>query len=272
DTSDEPDETFTVNLTSPVNAQIADSQGVGTIRDDDPLPVLSVADVSTAEGQSGTKTLTFTATLSAPSGQTVAFTYTTANGTAAAGSDYVAKSGSVSFFPGTTSQTISITVNGDTVAEGDETFFLDITGVTNATLGDGEAVGTLLEDDSLRVNDAVVTETDTGTVGAVFTVSLAAPLPYQVSVDYTTAAGTATAGVDFAPISGTVVFAPGETSRQVVVPVIGDLLDEADKTFALNLSNPVNTLLADGQGIATIVDNDDLPSLTVADVAVAEGN
>src|SRR4029077_17700819 len=129
---DEPDETFTVNLSSPSSALIADGLGVGTIRDDDPLPVLSVADVSIAEGNSGTKTLTFTVALSAPSGQTVTFSYATANGTAPAGSDYVAKGGSLSFFPGTTSQTITVTVNGDTVPEGDETFFLDITGVTNA--------------------------------------------------------------------------------------------------------------------------------------------
>src|SRR5262249_19559909 len=89
---------------------------------------------------------------------------------------------------------------------------------------------------------------------------------------YATVAVTASAGTDFVPTSGKLTFAPGETSRQIVVPVIGDLVNEADETFALNLSNPVNTLIVDGQGIGTIFDNDPLPTISVSDPVVAEGN
>src|SRR5205823_13377684 len=114
DTLDESNETFFVNLTSPTNATIADSQGLGTITDDDGQPSLSIDNVSTTEGNSGQHNATFTVTLSPASGQTVTVSYATANGTATAGTDYQATSGSLSFPAGTTTRTIDVPVNGDT--------------------------------------------------------------------------------------------------------------------------------------------------------------
>src|SRR2546427_2077375 len=87
--SSDPDETFFVNLSNPLNALLADSQGMGTINNDDPLPALSINDATVTEGNQGTTNAVFTVRLSAVSGQTVTVHFATADGTATAGSDYV---------------------------------------------------------------------------------------------------------------------------------------------------------------------------------------
>src|SRR5205814_2262215 len=117
DTLDEANETFNVTLSAPSGAAIADGTGVGTITDDDTAPTLSIADATTTEGNSATVTAVFTATLSAVSGRTVTVGYSTADGTATAGSDYTAATGTLTFAAGETSKTISISVPGDTTDE-----------------------------------------------------------------------------------------------------------------------------------------------------------
>ena len=113
-----------------------------------PTPVtLSINDVSVAEGNSGTTTAKFTVTLSAPAVQTVTVAYATADGTANAGSDYVARSGSLTFAPGRTSQTISVLVNGDRDIEPSETFFVNLTGPVGATLARSQGTGTIVSDE-----------------------------------------------------------------------------------------------------------------------------
>src|SRR5262249_22145043 len=112
------------------------------------LPTLSVADVAVNEGNSGTTPATFTVTLSPASSQTVTVNYATADGTATAGSDYVAASGSLSFAPGVTSRTVTVAVNGDTVPELDEDFFLNLSSPTNATLTVGQGRATIKNDDA----------------------------------------------------------------------------------------------------------------------------
>jgi hypothetical protein len=126
DTLDEPDETFTVNLSNAVNAAIADGQGVGTILDDDPEPTLSISDTSVTEGNAGPVSAVFTVTLSAASGRVVSVTYATADGTATAGTDYIGANGILVFAPGQTSRTLTVTVNGDTLDEPDETFTVNL--------------------------------------------------------------------------------------------------------------------------------------------------
>lgn len=147
DTIDEPNETFLVNLTGPVNGTLADGQGVGTINDDDAVPAISIDDVAVAEGNAGTVNAVFMASLSSPSGNTVTVNFATANGTATAGSDYTAASGPVSFAPGITTQPITVTVSGDTTAEANETFQVNLTGPSNATIADAQGVGTINNDD-----------------------------------------------------------------------------------------------------------------------------
>ncbi len=150
DTNVEPNETFFVNLSSPSNATIADSQGLGTITNDDvqSLPMLSISDVTKKEGHKGSTTFTFTVTLSAPSSQTVTVSYATANGTAlVSDNDYYAKSGTLTFRPGETTKTITITVRGDRKAELDEAFFVNLFSASGSAIGDAQGIGTILNDD-----------------------------------------------------------------------------------------------------------------------------
>ena len=147
DTLDEANETFFVNLGSPQNATIDDNQGVGIITDDDRSPALSINDISIVEGQSGTKLLTFTVSLSENSAQTVTVNYATANGTAKTGSDYVGNSGTLTFAPAQLTQTISITINGDVQVEVNEVFYVILSSATNASISRGRALGTIQNDD-----------------------------------------------------------------------------------------------------------------------------
>ncbi|WP_047698864.1 putative Ig domain-containing protein [Xanthomonas vasicola] len=149
DTLAEPNETFFVNVSNVTGATVSDGQGLGTIINDDAQPALSIDDVSVNEGNSGTTTATFTVSLSAASGQTVTVNYGTADGTATASSDYVARSGTLSFAPGVTTQNVAITVNGDTAVEPNETFSVGLSGVSNATIARATGTGTILNDDAV---------------------------------------------------------------------------------------------------------------------------
>ena len=122
------------------------------------------------------------------------------------------------------------------------------------------------------MNDATVTEGDSGTVDATFTVSLSPVSGRQVTVHYATADASATAPGDYAAATGNLTFAAGETTKTVTVAVNGDLLDEVDESFTLNLSSAVSATIADPQGVGTITDDDGTPSLSVNDVTVTEGN
>ena len=118
-------------------------QGIGTIKDDDTATALSISDVSVAEGNIGTTAAVFTVSLAGASASTVTVNYATADGTAQAGSDYVAANGSLSFAPGETSKTITVQVNGDTTYELDETFTVNLSGAVNATVSKAQGTGTI---------------------------------------------------------------------------------------------------------------------------------
>jgi chitinase len=125
---------------------------------------------------------------------------------------------------------------------------------------DGQATGTIVDDDglpSLAITDQTVNEGNSGSVNAVFEVTLSPVSAQPVTVDYTTTDGTAVSGSDYTAISGTLTFTPGETSKFITVSVKGDLIDEGDsETFTVDLSNETNANLADGQGLGTILDDD----------------
>ncbi len=145
----ELNETFTVNLSSATNATISDSTGVGTILNDDPMPTLSISDVTLKEGNLGTTNAEFVVSLSAASGLSTTFSYGTANGNASSGSDYTSRSGSLTIPAGSTSTNIVIAVNGDFTIESDEVFYLDLSSAGNAILLKREGVGLILNDDGL---------------------------------------------------------------------------------------------------------------------------
>jgi hypothetical protein len=125
---------------------------------------------------------------------------------------------------------------------------------------------------ALTISDATVTEGNGGTVQATFTVTLKHGGGKVVTVNWATANGTALAPADYQTAAGTLTFQPGETSKQVAVLVNGDLIDEPDQQFFVNLSGAANADLVDGQGAGTIADDDPPPTLTINDVSVLEGD
>jgi hypothetical protein len=264
DTLDETNETFNVTLSGATGGAIIGSPNTATvtITDNDPTPSLSISDVSQAEGNMGTTNFVFTVTLSAASGQVVTVDYATADGTATAGSDYTAiTTTTLTFAPGETMKQITVSVNGDTVVEPNETFFVNLTNATNATISDNQGLGTIVNDDSapgqLSINDVSVTEGNSGTRTATFTVTLVPGSGSNpVTVQYATANGTATSGSDYVATSGTLTFNPGTTTQTINVTINGDNIKEANETFFVNLSNPTNAIITDGQGIGIIIDDD----------------
>ena len=312
------------------------------------LPTLSIDDASISEGNGGIGQLTFTVSLSPAATGPVTVQYSTADGTATAGSDYSARTGTLTFAAGETSRTISTPILGDVAVEANESFTVALSGASGATIADSSATGTIVNDDvqppvsggnsldyavssswgsgftatmtvgagsaglhgwtvefnsaasitsiwnaeivshvgdhyvvrnaawngelgggktasfgfqatsgsagtaaldfaingtavgqdpptapGLSVADATVVEGNSGSHDLAFTVTLSAPATNPVTVAYSTANGTATAGSDYAALTGTLVFAAGETSKVVHVQVLGDTTVEANETLTL---------------------------------------
>jgi len=222
------------------------------------LPTLSISDASVTEGNSGTVAVDFTVTLSATSTQDVTVNFATANGTASA-ADYAGGSSTVTILAGQTTATITIQVNGDDLDEANETYFVNLSGPVNATIADGQGLGTILDDDpapSLSISDVAVLEGDRGTTIAVFTISLGTASGQSVTVNFATANATASSGTDYTSRSGSVTFAPGETTKTIEINIKGDRKKESDETFFVNLSSPANATILDGQGLGTILNDD----------------
>ena len=258
DTLDEDDETFVVRLTSAPKATIVDGQGVGTIVDDDPTPSLSITGATVTEPNSGTLTMNIPVPLSAPSGRSVSFRATTADGTATAGNDYEAKSDVVVIPAGQAGGWVSVPILGDRIAEPTEEFSVELTEPVNATLAGSLATGTILDDDppGLSVNDVTVVEPRTGTRDAVFTVTITPAPAGTVTVDYATVSGTAISPDDYAAASGQLTFDAANLTRTVAVAVNADSLAEHSEEFKFRLSNPSGgtPLVYGGEGTGRILD------------------
>jgi len=215
----------------------------------------------------GAGSVTITVTRTGGSSGAIGVNYVFAGGTAtgasscSAGVDYAALSGTLNWANGDTApKTFNVTICEDLLVEGNENFlsFLN-TPTGGATIGTQSSTDVTITDNdapppgAFSVNDVRVIEGNTGGANAVFTVTYTGATP--ASVNYATANGTALAGVDYLPTSGTLNFATAGT-QTVSVAIIGKTLKEANETFFLNLSNPVNATIADGQGVGIIIDED----------------
>ncbi|HYO92193.1 MAG TPA: Calx-beta domain-containing protein [Pyrinomonadaceae bacterium] len=206
----------------------------------------------------------FIISLSAPSGQAVTVKYATANVTAMAGSEYTAKLlTTLTFLPGETTKTFAVSVTGDLLDEPAETFRLVLSSPVNATIAIAAGTCTITDNDappSFTITNATVMEPDSGVVVATFTVKLSAASEQTVSVKYATANGTtapATAGTDYTAVAlTTLTFAPWEVTKSVSVQVKAEIIKEANETFFVNLSGPINATIADAQGLGTILNDD----------------
>ena len=221
-------------------------------------PAISVRDAIVVEGNSGTTQATFVVALSGASSQSVSCSFATSNGTATAGSDYTATSGTLTFAAGEIEKPVVVLVNGDTVDEAQETFFLDVSNVQNATVGSSRGTGFINDDDgpTISINDVSITEGNSGTKAATFTLTLSGSSVEAIAVRATTTPGTATASSDYNSINSVITFQPGTVTRTVDVTIIGDTNLESNESFSVNLSDAFGTTIADGQGVCTIVDDD----------------
>ncbi|PSB15514.1 DUF4347 domain-containing protein [Phormidesmis priestleyi ULC007] len=269
DTKYESNETFNVNLNNVSNATLPTNTITGTIVDDDPIPTISLATVTAnqPEGKNSTTPYVFTATLTNASSQPITVDYDTTNGTATlADNDYLQAAGKLTFAPTETSKTFTILANGDTKYEDNETFSVSL---SNAAIGstisttNRSVVATIANDDtrptiSLIPNTISQLEGPGGATPYVFTVALSEASSETITVNYSTADGTATtAGNDYRAISGKLTFSPGETSQNLTVNAIGDTRFEKDETFQLNVTNPMNATLTTAISATSTIANDD---------------
>ena len=336
----------------------------------DPPSGLSVADAEATEEEDAA--LDFVVTLDPAATAAVTVDYATADGTATAGSDYTATSGTLTFQPGETSKTVSVPITDDAVEDGGEILTLTLSGASGADLDDAEATGTIqntetsltasfedvpsehdgstvftfrlrfsedpavsyevLRDRAFSVSggtvkkarrvdgrndlreihvqpettgeiridlpattdcdavDAICTEDgrplshslsetiaspvgisvadarvdENGGAPLAFAVTLSRAAAGQVTVDYQTVNGTASAGTDYTAASGTLTFAAGDTEETVEVAVLDDSHDEGEETMTLRLSNPSEGRLADAEATGTIENTDPLPRALLA--------
>jgi plastocyanin len=247
-------------------------------------PTVTIDDASVTEGTGGSTNLVFPITLSAPAPDTVTIGYLTQTGTASSGDFTGATDATTQIATGQTSGSISIPITTDSADENDETFKVLLSGSQNAMLdtvaaGATDATGTISDDDGggggtpmFSIANASLTEGDAGTSNMTFTVT-ASPAPTSPeSVQFATSNGTATQPADYTSTGGTLNFAAGDGTEQFMVPVEGDVIDEAHETFTVTLSNPsAGTAISDGTATGTITD-DDTATLAIADGSDGEGD
>jgi hypothetical protein len=227
-----------------------------------PAPKIRVGNVSATEGG----VAAFPVTLSRLAKKNVSMHFATADGTATASGDYLAGAARVKFAPGQRRRFVRVALAGNLLDEDDRSFKLRLSRPRRARIVRAQATATIRDDDpapTVSAGDAQVIEGTSGTVALEFTVSLSGPSTRTVSIAYSTAPGTATAPADFAAASGTVEFAPGETSDQVAITVVSDYGDDPDETFSLQLSSPVNASIPSPSAQGTIDDDD--PACVVSD-------
>lgn len=251
-------EYFLVDIQNPGSAKLSGFQALASIVDDEPR--MRIDSAMAVEGNSGTKILSFTATLSAASDVPVTVDFATWDDSAVAGSDYVATSGTLTFTPGQTTATIPVTVKGDLQAEYDEYFSMQLSNPINAGIDSGWAYGTILDDDtppSISIYGDGIYEGNSGTKLLTFTVSLSQVSSKTVQVNYATVNGTAKTGdKDYTAKSGTLYFAPGEMTKTVSIVIHGDTRKEKNESLYVRLSSAVNASIATAQATGSIWNDD----------------
>lgn len=253
-----PESDETIVLTITYNGQDIASHTL-TIVDDDAASVAGVADVNVVETTGTSAMAVFPVTLSSSPKASATIRYETVADTAGA-ADFAAGSGTLSFAPGQTEAEISVEVFGDATVEKDERFGVRLFDANGLTIHDDRAWATIYDDDQvvrpvLSIADVTVAETS-GWTDTAFTLRLSKAPGETVKLSYTTADGSAKSPGDYEHRSGTVTFAPGETTKTIVVPIAGDAVPEETETFTVWLSNGDGVVMPDVQAVCTITDED----------------
>ena len=273
-------ETFRLEVSGVTNASSDDSVGVATVTDDDGLVQVLVDDPAPVYEGEGVSAV-FTVRLSrADATDAVTVMYSTADGTAAAGSDYIAATDEpLTFAAGEEAKTVSVPLVNDDVVEDAETFRLVLSSPSsNAELGGDEASMLIRDDDGLPAVSVADAAAATEGSTASFTATLSRAVPQEVTVDYAAVAdplaadeAAATPGQDYTAVSDTLRFAPRATEATVTVPLRQDSFDENTETFWLRLAGPVGATILDGTATGAIADDDPLPELSIGDAGATEG-
>lgn len=309
DTTYETNESLYVDLVSAQGAVVVDNNteglrsnwAVGTIVNDDTTPLPTVGFISNnasmKEGNSGLTAMSFTVKLSESSTEAVTVNYTTGlktYGSAKANLDFVPVTDSITFAAGETSKVIQINVIGDTINESNENFYVDLTSATNAIivkngsegLRSSWVVGTIVNDDVSATptvgfvsNNASVKEGNSGTTDMNFTLQLSKSSSEVVTVNYTSEQktyGTAKGLLDYTPVTQSVTFAAGETSKVVTVKVVGDSVYEANENFYMDIKSVTGaTMVTNGSeglrsnwAVGTILNDDVLSVVTTTSTGI----
>lgn len=272
----EDNESFDVKITSTGGLPPTTSVVTNYIKDDDNLPVLSLSSTAVTEGDAGTANATIVASLSRASPFDVTFQVGTVDdgGTATPVGDYVPRiASSLRILAGKLQASVVFQVVGDRRYEPAESVQVAASYIDNAKIG-GAGTITINDDDiaaGISVDDVQVDEGTGGQRSANFVVRLSQPQPVPVSFDAFTEPGTASPGADYADVWRLATVIPaGATSATVSVPIVSDASVEGQETFSLTLANVAGVAVTDGQGLATIL-NDDMASIIIDDLVVQEG-
>jgi hypothetical protein len=276
----EGDELFAVRVHTASNADVGGFGGHGFVfvTNDDAVPVATPGHVTVTEGHAGTTDAVVPITLDRPNDKPVTVEYVTLDHTAVAPADYVPASGTLTFAPGETEKSVTVQVNGDTDPEPSEVALLSLRNATNATIGGFFGLGliSITEDDPPPVitpGSVRVEEGNSGTTAATVPISLDRPSSTPITLEYVTIDNSAMAPGDYAPASGTVTFAPGQTEQSVTIQVNGDTVREQDELALVSFRNPSFGTLAGffGLGFVHITNDDNQPSGLGFQIDVTQG-
>ncbi|WP_219907620.1 Calx-beta domain-containing protein [Aphanothece hegewaldii] len=231
---------------------------------------LAINNVTLAEGNSGTNNAVFTVTRMGTATQSITVQYTTANGTATAGSDYTATTGTLTFATNETTKTIAVPIIGDTTVESNETFFVNLSNATNAIITDNQGLGTISNDDpqippatvTLSTNPSIVTEDGFSFIAYTFTRT--GNLTNSLIVNFNVG-GTATFNSDYTPIgainysatTGNVSFATGQNTAFVIIDPLSDTTVEPNETVNLTLTPGSGYSIGTASAVTSTITNDD---------------
>lgn len=277
DSSVESLEMFLITFNSPINATLeCTSATIGIVDNDATAGTPSVSVGNTVVDEKAGFAY-FVVSLAMPASSETSVAYATQAGTALAGSDYVAQSGTLVFSAGETAKTIAVPISDDSVAENSENFSLVLSNPSGLSLADAVGYARIAVSDTptseaphIRVANTVIGESD-GFADVLF--SLSAPSAQIVSVSYDYSYGSSGPGSDFPTFSGTLAFAPGETSKTLRLPVENDNTHETREDFLITLNTPINAKLERTSAVIGIVDNDatvGTPSISVSSCVLDE--
>ena len=258
DTIKEANKTFALRLSSAVNATLPAADGIGTILDDDARPKIKAVSSSVIEGNTGQKTMLFTVAPTNGDELQMSVDYTTLPGVSArVNIDYLTTAGTLIFPPYSIDpQVIAVPVIGNLRHQPTHQVLLRLQNAIEALLDGIDTPGDIVDDDpipAMSIADIFVSEAASGAVNAVLTVTLSNDTDDVVNVNYSTADGSAIAGLDYPATTGTLSFQPGITSQVITIPVYAAIAGEPTETFFVDLTGAVNATIAKSRAMVTIV-------------------